>query len=128
MTCSAQDKRFWGLLFLILSLLCQSRGSLLVSELMYHPPHDFLEYIEIHNPGQSTVDLTGWSIPAIKFEFQEGASVKKRIANNVPHKPPGIIDPGSFIVVAYDRDRFLEYVSYSQILSKGLWLTCLQCL
>ncbi len=65
-------------------------GPVVVSEIMYHPspPTDRdktafpdvseldLEYIEIHNPGPGSVDLTGWRIGGgIDYEFPGGMSL-----------------------------------------------------
>ena len=55
-------------------------GPLLISEVMYHPVGqgedpgaDNFEFVEIHNPTQSTVALTDWRIDGgIRFAFADG--------------------------------------------------------
>jgi hypothetical protein len=61
------------------------------SELMYHPAEGDTEWLELHNRGESPVDLTGWRIvDAVGFVF-----------------PPGtVLDPGASLVVARDLAEF----------------------
>ena len=54
-------------------------GPVVISEVMYHPRYpgilvkqSDLEYIEIHNPTDATVDLRGWQIRGgVEFDFAE---------------------------------------------------------
>ncbi|MBN1418166.1 MAG: lamin tail domain-containing protein [Planctomycetes bacterium] len=49
---------------------------ILFSEIHYHPEEtDDLEFIELRSLEDRTVDLSGWRIPAIDFEFPEGSSI-----------------------------------------------------
>ena len=57
-------------------------GSVVLSEIMYHPASvlgvskDDLEYIEIHNTTNAAVDLTNWRIDGdIHFDFAAGTSL-----------------------------------------------------
>lgn len=54
---------------LLLALLCQlalgAQAQIVITEIMYNPPEsgaDSLEFIEIYNNGNSTIDLTGWRL------------------------------------------------------------------
>lgn len=67
------------------------RDEVILNEIMYNPlsllGED--EYIEIYNRGTETVDLTGWSLSGVAFDF-----------------PPGTtIDPGAYLVIARDPAR-----------------------
>jgi hypothetical protein len=57
-------------------------GPLVIDELMYHPPEvagvanpDLLEFVEIINPTDSPVDLTGWEISGIGYIFPAGTTL-----------------------------------------------------
>lgn len=68
----------------------------LISEVSYHPPplggdESRLEFIELQNPGDESVDLSGWTLAeGIDFTFPEAAA----------------IEPRGFCVVARDRASF----------------------
>jgi hypothetical protein len=51
-------------------------GAVVINEIMYHPPGDReeLQYVELHNRGQSPVSLAGWSF-AKGIEFAAPAGV-----------------------------------------------------
>ena len=52
--------------------------SVVINELMYHPASDDPadEYIEVHNPGKTAVDLSGWRLEdAVSFTFPEGTKI-----------------------------------------------------
>jgi hypothetical protein len=81
------------------TLLCAAPVSLLaasqaivINEIQYHPANDDdrLQYIELHNPGSSEVDLSGWKLRGVKFDFPKDAKIAA----------------GGFLVVARDISRF----------------------
>jgi hypothetical protein len=55
------------LLFAFLSAFAVNAAEkkVVINEMMYHPPNDLeeLEYVELYNPGDAPVDLSGWSLP-----------------------------------------------------------------
>ncbi|MCF8301774.1 MAG: lamin tail domain-containing protein [Bacteroidales bacterium] len=64
-----------------------------ITEIMYNPPEsgqDSLEFIEIYNPGSTSIDMTG-------YYFSEGIS----------YTFPGVIlEPGSIVLIAKNGDAF----------------------
>lgn len=67
-----------------------------INEIFYHAPNDLedLQYIELHNPGDQAVDLSGWAFTkGIKFKFTAGTR----------------IEAGGFLVLCRDADRFKEF-------------------
>jgi hypothetical protein len=69
--------------------------SVIINEIMYHPPNDLegLEYIELHNPGDESVELSSWSFTkGIRFTFPDGAT----------------IPPNGYIVVCRNLSVFRE--------------------
>ena len=59
-------------------------GPLVINEVMYNPPApaagnvfdpQFLEFIEIYNPTATSVELTGWVLDGIGFEFASGTTI-----------------------------------------------------
>ncbi|MDG2324640.1 MAG: lamin tail domain-containing protein [Akkermansiaceae bacterium] len=72
----------------------QSQPSIVINELMFHPPtHDDAdEWIEIHNTGLLTRDLSGWTFTdGIDFVIPNGTQILA----------------GGFLVIAKDRARTL---------------------
>lgn len=53
------------------------RPLVVINELHYNPVDDVpaSEFIEIHNPGDSPVDLSGWDFTGITYTFPAGASI-----------------------------------------------------
>src|SRR5690349_309719 len=83
------------MLKLFVALLCLAAPSysraahVVINEIMYHPPDDqnALQYIELYNPTQTAVDLSGWKISGgIKYTFPPKAS----------------LPAGGFLVIAHD--------------------------
>lgn len=71
-----------------------SQPEVVINELMFHPPTEESadEWIEIHNPGNETVDLSGWAFTdGIEFVFPDGVQIAA----------------GGFLVIAKDRARTL---------------------
>lgn len=65
-----------------------------IHEILYHPIGDDsdLEFIELHNPSDTTVDLTGWRlVDGVSFQFPSGARIL----------------PRDFVVVARNANRLL---------------------
>jgi hypothetical protein len=59
-------------------------GPIVISEIQYHPSGSASEFIELHNSGQSPVDLGGWQFTnGITFTFAPGTTIQ----------------PGSFLLV-----------------------------
>ncbi len=73
-----------------------------ISEVMYHPVleedyEDRHEFIEIVNTGAAAVDLTGW-----------------RFAGGIDYEiPSAVIEPGGYLVVAFDKDALLAVATYA---------------
>ena len=54
------------------ALALTSQAQIVITEIMYNPPEantDSLEYIEIYNNGNTTVDLENWSLYGVTFIF-----------------------------------------------------------
>ncbi|MEM7386760.1 MAG: lamin tail domain-containing protein, partial [Verrucomicrobiota bacterium] len=62
-----------------------------LSEIMFHPPEDGVEFIEIHNPGPAKLDLGGW-------RFSDG------IAFTFP--PETYLQPGDHLVLTENPTTF----------------------
>lgn len=51
-------------------------GPVVVNEIMYHPPTNLTEFVELHNLLEVPVDLSGWMVSgAGGFTFPDGASI-----------------------------------------------------
>src|ERR1044072_2942248 len=96
--------RLWILLarntwlpFLPLAMLsAAANAGVVINEIFYHAPGDIedLEYLELHNPGDQPVDLSGWMFTkGIKFKFA----------------PDTRIGANGFLVLCRNRDRFAEF-------------------
>ena len=48
-----------------------------INEVLYHPANDDdrLQFIELHNPSTSEVDLSGWKLRGVKFDFPNGTKI-----------------------------------------------------
>src|SRR5262245_57425681 len=72
-------------------------AEVVINEIHYDPGENTLktEFIEIWNPGQQGVDLSGWSLSdAVSFTFPNGTQLA----------------PGGFLVIAEDVDAlFAQY-------------------
>lgn len=101
------------LLFIIPATQADSTN-ILINEIMYHPPNDLEaeEFIELHNSGESTVDLSGWKfVKGIDYEFPDGAFIK----------------PDGYIVICRSLDGFravygkkaITFGNYERTLSNG---------
>ena len=71
------------------------RSDVVINEIYYHPvtEDDSEEFIEIHNSGSTTVDLTGWRLRGgVSFNFPSGT----------------LLPSGGYLAVARDRSRLLS--------------------
>ena len=69
--------------------------NVVINEIMYHPidNDEASEWVEIHNRGDSSVDLTGWRFSrGINFDFPDGTTIAA----------------GGYLVVAHDPVRLRE--------------------
>ncbi len=96
--------------FLLLALLCvlfnmtsasvsaQTDQTLLITELMYHPPAEQkkAEFLELYNPGPDFIDVSGWCFEGIAFCFPSGT----------------IMEAQRYIVLTRDERDFAE--TYAQ--------------
>lgn len=76
-------------------LRAQSGPSVVINEIMFHPPTEDSddEWIELHNPGPNTIDLSGWAFTdGVDFVFPNGSQIAG----------------GGFLVIAKDRVRTLS--------------------
>jgi len=79
--------------------LYSDNGSVLITEIMYHPHHPDTEaentgeeFVEIYNPGNQAINLSGWQFSnGIDFVF-----------------PELILEPHSYLVIAADLATFLS--------------------
>ena len=81
-------------------------SSVIINEIMYRPDNDAvaLEYLELYNRGDSTVDLTGWQlVDESLFDFPGGTTIQ----------------PGSFLVVAANPSSIEATYDLSGVL--GPW-------
>ena len=80
--------------FLLFAALCSAQ--VVINEIMYHPYAPWpttndTEYVELHNAGTSTVDLSGWRFDnGIDYSFPQGTQ----------------LTPGGFLVVCQDVSAF----------------------
>lgn len=61
---------------LSLGLLATASSQVVITELMYNPPgpDTLLEYLEIHNRGNTAVDISNWTFTGITYTFPAGTS------------------------------------------------------
>lgn len=98
---------------LAFALLPKIEAGVVINEVFYNAPNELsdLEYIELHNVGDTTVDLSGWRLTkGIKFTFPKECNIA----------------PGGFLVVCKDAkvfSRFYEDVeplgAFEKSLSNG---------
>ncbi len=96
---------FGGLLALAIGASAQAAApSVVINEIQYHPANDDdrLQYVELHNPGTAEVDLSGWKLRGVKFDFPSGTK----------------ISAGGYLVVARDL-RALQSMHRTNISGVG---------
>src|SRR5205823_1035 len=74
-------------------------AGVVINEILYHAPDDLdnLQFIELHNPGDNPVDLSGWKLTrAISFEFPAGTQ----------------IEPGGYLALCKDAALFRKYYGF----------------
>jgi hypothetical protein len=79
-----------------------------ITEIMYNPPEagqDLLEYIEIYNNGEGSVNITGWSFTGVNFVF-----------------PETTLAPGEYAVSCVNSEAFMSLFGFEapQWISGGL--------
>src|SRR5690348_11421068 len=102
------------LLILLVAAVAACRGSIVVSEIMYHPvekpafdangdpvldlSEDIHEFVEIYNTGPSAQSLAGWKLDGgISYSFPAGASIAA----------------GQYLVIAKNPARLLAISQYA---------------
>lgn len=71
-------------------------AGVVINEIYYHPPSDIesLQYVELLNDSESTVDVAGWSfVKGIQYRFPDGTRIPAH----------------GFLVVCQDLARFQQY-------------------
>lgn len=81
------------LLFPIHHALSQERGDVLISEILFNPPPDGSDYVELYNPGPDTIDIS-----LLRLASMKGDSIVKlfAIADN------RLFLPNDYLVVTTD--------------------------
>ena len=91
---SASISKWWvGAAFLMLGTVAAWGQDIVINEIMYHPSSENVleEYIELHNAGSSSVDVSNWELQAgISYLIPDGTS----------------IPAGGFLIVAADVATF----------------------
>jgi len=92
-----------------------------ISELMYHPPNETDEFVELLNHGDSTIDLGGWTfsegiIEQIPFGTFLGSGKSLLVA--APFDDRRLSNRGERIDL---RDRFGGLVDRVDYLDRGVW-------
>lgn len=85
-----------GLATCALLLATHLHAGVVINEIFYHAPADIadLQWIELHNPTDRAVDLSGWTLSkGVKFTFGEGATIA----------------PQGYTVVCKHREQFEQY-------------------
>lgn len=65
-------KKLWLTLLVICAAFSLSQAQIVISEIMYNPPEsgtDSLEYIELYNASNASVNMEGWSMSGVEFVF-----------------------------------------------------------
>jgi hypothetical protein len=71
-------------------------AQVVINEIFYHAPEDRvdIQWIELHNPGERPVDLSGWTLAkSAKYTFGEGSSIAA----------------GGYLVLCKDRSQFAPF-------------------
>ena len=52
-------------------------AGVVITEIMYHSPRgDAVEFVEIHNPGAETTDISGWAFTSgVQYTFPDGTQL-----------------------------------------------------
>ncbi len=89
-----------AVLLALAAVVFSANGGVVINEIFYHAPDDIddLEYVELHNPGDQPVDLSGWRFTkGIQFQF-----------------PPGTkIEASGYLVICRNLDRFKEFYGFA---------------
>jgi len=86
-----------------------SANAVVINEIMYDPPDSlggaYNEWIELYNPENETVNLTGWSV----MDFSDASN----------HSVYGSLEPYSFIILAKNTTTFNKYYNSSCNVTKS---------
>ncbi len=67
-------------LLFVLVLACRpTPAAVVINEVLYHAPDDLddLQFIELHNTGDTAVDLAGWKLTrGVRYEFPRNAKIE----------------------------------------------------
>ncbi|MDZ7683207.1 MAG: lamin tail domain-containing protein [Fodinibius sp.] len=74
-----------------------AQGDIFVNEFMYDPPSGSVEYIELYNPTQKSLDIRNWTL--------NDDSGSRKIISNTQY----IIPPDSFVVISAGRSLQTNY-------------------
>ncbi len=93
-------------------------SSLIINEIMYQPKTNEPEYVELFNPNNKTVDISGWKI-------SDKPDTGKESKANVIRHSSCIISVGEYLVIVSDssifnRFSYLTESSYRVIVKKDL--------
>ena len=73
--------RRWVCATLVCLPLVSARAQVVINEIFYHAPDDLedLQYLELHNAGDQSVDLSGWAFTkGVKYRFPDGSRIEGR--------------------------------------------------
>ena len=104
--------------------------TLTITEVNYHPAPGGAEYLEVHNPSSTAVDISGWSVPALGLTARSGTVVPAQSyltwtrddaafvatyggSQLMAEQYPGALDDAGEEVSLFDGARLVDTVSYS---------------
>ncbi|WP_428326689.1 lamin tail domain-containing protein [Nitrosopumilus sp.] len=81
----------------------QTADNVVINEVDINPPgddsHSVSEWIELYNPTDSEIDLSGWEIAPLYFDFKTPMSISTGT----------VIEPGQFLTFSYQKVWFNDY-------------------
>jgi hypothetical protein len=88
--------------------LADQQRFLRISEIMYNPRGEELEFVELINLGEAPLDLTGVHFKGgILFGFNTGAPIGSAADHPVEQTPETVLGPGERVFVVKNREAFL---------------------
>jgi hypothetical protein len=70
--------------------------SVLISEVMRSPSGSSERFVELYNPYDEPIDITGWKL---QYKPAEGGTWSNRLASTQPTEAPYVIEPGGFFLI-----------------------------
>src|SRR5262245_37980705 len=67
------------LLFALVVTCRPAHAAVVINEILYHAPDDLddLQFIELHNTGDTAIDLAGWKLTrGVRYEFPRNAKIE----------------------------------------------------